>query len=67
MNYSALKAGIVNEVNVFVAPKIFGGQAKTPVGGEGVELPDEAVGLILISSELMGEDVLLKLKTGSNA
>ena len=66
VNYSALKAGIVNEVNVFVAPKIFGGAAKTPVGGEGVELPDEAVGLILISSELMGEDVLLKYKTGSN-
>ena len=64
VNYGALKAGIVNEVNIFVAPKIFGGKAKTPVGGEGVEFPGDAVGLELISSESMGEDVLLKFKTG---
>ena len=67
VNYGALKAGIVNEVNIFVAPKIFGGKAKTPVGGEGVEFPGDAVGLELISSESMGEDVLLKFKTGRTA
>ena len=62
LNYAALNAGIVNELNVFVAPKIFGGMAKTPVGGEGVELPGEAVGLELIASRMMGEDMLLKYK-----
>lgn len=39
--YSAFSAGIVDRVYAYVAPKIFGGAgAKTPVGGEGVNLPD---------------------------
>ncbi|WP_407425582.1 bifunctional diaminohydroxyphosphoribosylaminopyrimidine deaminase/5-amino-6-(5-phosphoribosylamino)uracil reductase RibD [Treponema sp.] len=42
INYSALKAGIVNKIYAFTAPKIFGGQAKSPVGGEGVNLVEEA-------------------------
>ena len=46
LNDSALRAGIVKEVQAFVAPKLFGGVAgKTPVEGIGVELPSEAVEL----------------------
>lgn len=62
INYSALQAGIVDEVNVFLAPKIFGGNGKTPVGGAGVELPGEAFEMKSFSSETVGEDLLLKYK-----
>lgn len=60
LNYAALRAGIVNRMEVYVAPKIFGGTGfYTPVGGEGVELATEAHGCKLISVEKIGEDVLL--------
>lgn len=60
MNYAALKAGIVNRVEAYVAPKFFGGVGfYTPVGGEGVELATEAMGCKLVSMERIGEDVLL--------
>jgi len=42
INYAALKSGIVNKLYAFVAPKIFGGKAKTPIEGDGVKLPEEA-------------------------
>lgn len=60
LNYAALQAGIVNRVEAYVAPKFFGGAGfYTPVGGEGVELATEAIGGQLISTEQIGEDVLL--------
>lgn len=64
INYSALSAGIVNEIDVFVSPKIFGGNAKTPVGGTGVEHPDEAAELEFMSSEIIGDDLLIKYRAG---
>ena len=43
LNWSALEAGIVNEVYAYVAPKLFGGaDAKSPVAGMGVDHPDDA-------------------------
>lgn len=46
LNDSALRAGIVQEVQAFIAPKIFGGvESRTPVEGLGVEIPSEAVKL----------------------
>ena len=43
LNDSALRAGIVKEVQAFVAPKLFGGVAgKTPVEGIGVEFPSRS-------------------------
>jgi len=60
LNFAALQAGIVNRIEVYVAPKIFGGAGfYSPVGGEGVELATEALGCKLISVEQIGEDVLL--------
>ena len=39
----ALEAGIVNHVQAFIAPKIFAGVgAPSPLGGTGVESPDQA-------------------------
>lgn len=59
LNESALRAGIVNEVKAFVAPKIFGGSAKSPVDGMGVNVPDEAHKMKLKDIEKMGDDILL--------
>ena len=42
LNWSALNSGIVQKVHTYIAPKIFGGTAKSPVEGEGVSSPDNA-------------------------
>lgn len=60
LNESALAAGIVDEVDAFIAPKIFGGQAKTPVGGIGVDKPDDAVLLDYQDAEKIGDDLLIR-------
>ena len=60
INYAALKSGIVNKIYVFVAPKIFGGKAKSPVGGEGVSLPDESFAFKLQKTTNFDGDVLLE-------
>ena len=36
MNWSALEQQIVDEVQIYIAPKIFSGSAKSPVSGQGV-------------------------------
>ena len=66
LNDSALQAGIVQEVKVFLAPKIFGGNGRTPVAGQGVAMPSEAAELQLENVSRIGEDILLeyKLKKG---
>ena len=68
LNDSALQAGIVSEIQAFVAPKIFGGnEAKTPVAGRGVNFPDEAVPLTLEKISQVGEDLLLEYKVCQDA
>ncbi len=63
LNESALAAGIVQEVKVFVAPKIFGGrEAKSPVTGLGAALPEEAARLALENVVRIREDLLLEYK-----
>lgn len=43
LNESAIKSGIVSCIQVYIAPKIFGGEGiYTPVGGEGVTFPKDA-------------------------
>lgn len=60
LNDSALRAGIVNEVRAFVAPKFFGGSAKSPVEGIGVSSPDQAVQMRLIETKTFGNDLMLR-------
>lgn len=61
VNYSALKEGIVDKVNVFIAPKIIGGAtAKTPVGGEGIAYMNEAIPLHDIDILRFGEDIMVE-------
>lgn len=61
LNQSALDAGIVQEVRVYIAPKIVGGSgAYNPVKGMGVEHPDKAYQLALNQMEQVGEDIALR-------
>ena len=62
LNENALKAGIVNEVRTFVAPKLFGGVAKSPVMGEGVETPDEAYALEMTDIKKTGDDLMIRYR-----
>lgn len=60
LNYSALNAGIVNEVQVYIAPKIFGGsEAISPVEGLGVESPDLSFMFDLKNVKNIENDILL--------
>ena len=58
LNDSALRAGIVQEVQAFIAPKLFGGMnSKTPVEGIGVRFPSEAVKLKCTDICQIAEDI----------
>lgn len=59
--WAALEAGIVQKVYSYIAPKLFGGRdAKTPVEGEGVALPEECAQLSATNISRLGEDVLIE-------
>ena len=61
LNFSALKSGIVNQLQVYLAPKIFGGAAaKTPVEGPGLEDPAEAFQFTDRKIKIFGEDICLE-------
>lgn len=61
LNYSALKAGIVNKIQAYIAPKIFGGESsKTPVEGTGVTVPSEAFMLSQPEITIIDDDILLE-------
>lgn len=60
LNWAALESGIVQRVQAYVAPKLFGGDAKSPVEGQGVALPDQAVVLKNTRILRVGEDILLE-------
>lgn len=61
LNYSALEAGIVDKVQVYIAPKIIGGaNSPTPVGGKGIERLSEAFPVERIASRMIGEDLLIE-------
>ena len=59
--WSALESGIVQKVQAYIAPKIFGGaSSKTPVGGTGFPTPAEAILLRNITVTQLGQDLLLE-------
>ena len=60
LNGSALKAGIVQRVNCFIAPKLVGGEkAKSPVEGEGMDVMAQAAQLTQVTMEQVGSDFLI--------
>lgn len=61
LNWAALEQGVVQRVQAYVAPKIFGGRdAKSPVAGTGVSLPAQAVRLKNTTIIPVGEDFLIE-------
>lgn len=60
LNFSALKSGIVNKVQAYIAPKIFGGASKSPVGGLGIE--DITDSIVLKNQKIinLGEDICIE-------
>lgn len=61
VNEDALKAHIVHRVYAYIAPKIFGGEdAKTPVEGSGIRLPQECAKLRLAKITVLLNDMLLE-------
>ena len=56
-----LDAGLVQKVQAYIAPKLFGGaDAPSPVGGLGVALPDGALQLSGLTVTRLGDDILLE-------
>lgn len=63
LNDSALRSQIVQEVDIFIAPKLFGGEkAKSAVEGVGVAVPKEAVRLEMKQVKPIGEDLFLRYR-----
>ena len=61
VNYSAIDAGVVDKVVVFIAPKLIGGdEAKTPVGGEGKKFMRDAIILKNMQIHLIDEDIMIE-------
>lgn len=61
LNWAALEAGIVQKVQAYIAPKLFGGAgAKSPVEGHGFPSPAEAVRLKNSTVIRLGEDFLIE-------
>lgn len=61
LNWAALEAGIVQKVQAYIAPKLFGGTtAKTPVEGRGVEEPDQAFLIKHKKVSFLGDDLLIE-------
>ena len=67
LNWAAISSGIVQKVQTYISPKLFGGKdAKTPIEGEGVSVPAEAY--ILKNSHVipLGEDFLIESEVVQN-
>lgn len=61
LHEAALRAGIVNHVCAYIAPKLLGGRdAKTPVEGLGAATPDEGAQLKNLKLTYLAEDILLE-------
>ncbi len=67
LNWAALECGIVQRVQAYISPKLFGGEtAKTPVEGAGVSSPDHAFFLKNSTVMRIGEDFLVESEVVSD-
>ena len=63
LNFSMIKAGLIDEISICVAPMIVGGaNAKTFFDGEGFDLMDDGVKLELTDSYSLDKDLILHYK-----
>ena len=61
LNASMLEARLVQKVQTYIAPKIFGGKnAPSPVAGIGVDIPDNAYILKNTKTTILGADILIE-------
>lgn len=61
LNWSCMENGIVNKVQTYIAPKLFGGvHARTPIGGAGVAHPSECCQLVNQKIQTIGDDILIE-------
>ena len=64
---TAFDARLIDEVHVFIAPKLLGGsQALTPVGGLGLAMLSEAHGLEEVAVKQLGSDVYVSGRRSAN-
>ena len=61
VNFSMLKTGAVKKIYAFIAPKIFGGAAKGPVMGEGVQEVADGFELKIEKQKNFDGDIFLEL------
>ncbi len=67
LNWSALESGIINKVQIYVAPKLFGGrEAKTPIEGQGFASPTMATLLQNYSVIRLGQDLFIESEVAPN-
>lgn len=66
LNASALKEGIVNRVQAYIAPTLFGGkEGKTPIGGMGVFQVEQGIHLKEVTIKNIGRDYVIEGEVGS--
>lgn len=67
LNDSLLREGLVNQLEVYIAPKLFGGKmAKTPIGGEGLANVEEAPVFRIKKIEQICDDIKITYRKGEN-
>lgn len=61
LNWTFVKERLINRVETYVAPKIFGGSgAKSPVEGVGFSTLQDSMKLKIVNISNMGEDILIE-------
>ncbi|MDY0323175.1 MAG: RibD family protein, partial [Candidatus Carbobacillus sp.] len=63
LNASLLQEGLVDEMLLFIAPKVIGGvAAKTPVEGSGLAQMGAAYPFEIMAVQRLGEDILIRTR-----
>ena len=61
IHYSVLESKIANHIYCYIAPKLFGGRnAKSPIGGQGIDSPENCFELTNTSINQIGSDFLIE-------
>jgi diaminohydroxyphosphoribosylaminopyrimidine deaminase/5-amino-6-(5-phosphoribosylamino)uracil reductase len=61
IHYSVLESKIANHIYCYIAPKLFGGRnAKSPIGGQGIDSPENCFELTNTNIKQIGSDFLIE-------
>ncbi|MCR5099849.1 MAG: bifunctional diaminohydroxyphosphoribosylaminopyrimidine deaminase/5-amino-6-(5-phosphoribosylamino)uracil reductase RibD [Butyrivibrio sp.] len=64
-NASAIRSNIVSEIDVFMAPKMFGG-GKSPLASLGIDEPSQTPKLYIKECRQVGDDLLIRYGVGND-